>query len=123
MTIITVRAPSGRIDVTARRELALTLTDAVLIPEIGRFDTRARRGFQVHFVDLDLDAMAINGELLSDRNADILVADIAVMEGDWPRETRAAVIQGVLGALAAALRRPEPAPAWWVNFRIIEEGS
>ena len=38
MTIITVTAPEGRLSVDARRELAVTLTDAVLVPEVGASD-------------------------------------------------------------------------------------
>jgi hypothetical protein len=35
VTIITVNAPKGRLSLEQRRELAETLTDAVLVPEVG----------------------------------------------------------------------------------------
>jgi len=48
---------------------------------------------------------------------------VAVMDGDWRREVRAEVIERILAALAEACGLPEPSPAWWVNFRVIDEGS
>lgn len=123
MTVITVTAPDGRIDATQRQRLAETLTDAVLVPEVGQFAQAARRGFQVHFVDLPATHMAIGGTLLSAISVDIIVVDIAVMDGDWRPEVRAEVIRRCLAALAEALGMERPSPAWWINFRVIEEGS
>jgi hypothetical protein len=36
---------------------------------------------------------------------------------------RAEVIERVLAALAAACGLEKSSPAWWVNFRVIDEGS
>lgn len=123
MTVITVTAPVGRLGSAQREELARTLTDAVLVPEVGQFAPAARVGFQVHFVDLPATHMAIGGVLISGQAADIMVIDIAVMDGDWPGEVRREVIERVYTALAAACGMDTPSPAWWVNFRVIEEGS
>lgn len=123
MTVITVTSPLGRIDASQRETLAMTLTDAVLIPEIGQALPAARIGFQVHFHELPPTHMAIGGQLLSRQNADILVVDVAVMDGDWPREVRAEVITRLFAALADALGLQAPSPTWWINFHIIEEGS
>ncbi|WP_030948607.1 tautomerase family protein [Streptomyces sp. NRRL S-646] len=125
MTVITVNAPQGRLSVEQRRTLAETLTDAVLVPEVGRFAPAARVGFQVHFVERAPDMMAIGGRLLADagQELDVMVIDVAVMDGDWHREVRAEVIERVLAALAQACGLPEPSPTWWVNFRVVEEGS
>jgi len=38
MTVITVHTPAGRLSLDQRRTLARTLTDAVLVPEVGRFE-------------------------------------------------------------------------------------
>jgi hypothetical protein len=57
------------------------------------------------------------------READAMVIDVAVMAGDWRQEVRAEVIERVLAAMAAACEVDEPSPAWWVNFRVIDEGS
>lgn len=123
MTVITVTAPVGRLGAEQRTLLAETLTDAVLVPEIGQHVPLARIGFQVHFVDLKSTHMAIGGKLVSENAADIMVVDIAVMDGDWRQEVRAAVIERILAALAAASGMEKPGDAWWVNFRVIEEGS
>ncbi|WP_370416343.1 4-oxalocrotonate tautomerase family protein [Streptomyces fradiae] len=125
MTIITVNTPTGRLNPEQRRKLAETLTDAVLVPEVGQFAPAARVGFQVHFVEREPDMMAIGGRLLADLgpDADAMVIDVAVMDGDWRQEVRAAVIERVLGALAESCDLAEPSPAWWVNFRVIDEGS
>lgn len=125
MTVITVNAPTGRLSLEQRRTLAETLTDAVLVPEVGQFAPAARVGFQVHFVEREPDMMAIGGRLLTDagQGPDVMVIDVAVMDGDWRREVRAEVIRRVLAALAEACGLPEPSPTWWVNFRVIEEGS
>lgn len=125
MTIITVNTPTGRLSQEQRRRLAETLTDAVLEPEVGQFAPPARAGFQVHFVERQPDMMAIGGRLLADigPQADVMVIDVAVMDGDWRQEVRAAVIERLLAALADACWMAEPSPAWWVNFRVIDEGS
>ena len=123
MTVITVTAPKGRIGEEARNQLSVSLTDAVLVPEIGHHVAAARIGFQVHFVELEASHMAIGGQLLSDIDADILVVDVAVMDGDWRNEVRAQVIDRLFAALASAFEMEEPSPTWWINFRIIEEGS
>ncbi|MEU0026183.1 tautomerase enzyme [Streptomyces sp. NPDC006335] len=125
MTIITVNAPKGRLGVERRRELAETLTDAVLVPEVGQHAPAARGGFQVHFVERERDMIAIGGRLLADAapDLDVMVIDIAVMDAAWQRDVRAAVIERVLAALAAACGLEKPSPAWWVNFRVIDEGS
>ncbi|MGI5426479.1 tautomerase family protein [Streptomyces sp. CA-179760] len=125
MTIITVNAPKGRLGLEQRRELAETLTDAVLVPEVGQPAPAARVGFQVHFVEREQDMMAIGGRLLSDadQELDVMVIDIAVMDAAWQPDVRAQVIERVLAALAAACGLQKPAPTWWVNFRVIDEGS
>lgn len=123
MTVITVTAPTGRFPLEQRRKLAETLTDAVLVPEIGQPVPAARAGFQVHFVDLAPDSMAIGGMLLSDQPRDIMVIDIAVMDGDWRQEVRAEVIRRIFAALTDASGLTAPSSAWWVNFRVIDEGS
>jgi phenylpyruvate tautomerase PptA (4-oxalocrotonate tautomerase family) len=125
MTIITVNTPTGRLSLEQRRELAETLTDAVLVPEVGQHAPAARVGFQVHFVERERDMMAIGGRLLADAGPelDVMVIDIAVMDASWQREVRAEVIERVLAALATACGLDTPAPAWWVNFRVIDEGS
>jgi phenylpyruvate tautomerase PptA (4-oxalocrotonate tautomerase family) len=66
LTVITVNAPTGRLSLEQRRELAETLTDAVLVPEVGQHAPAARAGFQVHFVERERDMMAIGGRLLAD---------------------------------------------------------
>ncbi|MPY60388.1 tautomerase family protein [Streptomyces spongiae] len=125
MTIITVNSPKGRLSLEQRRTLAETLTDAVLVPEVGQFAPPARVGFQVHFVEREPDMMAIGGRLLTDvgPDADVMVIDVAVMDGDWRQEVRTAVIERILAALADACGLPQPSPTWWVNFRVIDEGS
>ncbi|SEE16333.1 tautomerase enzyme [Streptomyces sp. TLI_105] len=125
MTVITVNAPKGRLGPEHRRELAETLTDAVLVPEVGQFAPAARAGFQVHFVEREPDMMAIGGRLLTDAgpDPDVMVIDVAVMDGDWRQEVRTQVVERVLAAMADACGLAEPSPAWWVNFRVIDEGS
>ncbi|WP_433591679.1 tautomerase family protein [Nocardia sp. CA-145437] len=125
MTIITVTSHQGRLSLEQRRELARTLTDAALVPEIGHPAPEARIGFQVHFVEREPDMMAIGGVLVADQQppADVMVVDIAVMDGDWTREVRATVIQRTFAALIAATGAAGPEPTWWINFRIIDEGS
>ena len=49
MTVIHVMTPQGRLNVDQRRVLAKTLTDAVLVPEVGKLAPEGRRGYQVHF--------------------------------------------------------------------------
>lgn len=125
MTVITVNTSKARLSQDQRRRLAETLTDAVLVPEVGQFAPAARVGFQVHFVERESDMMAIGGRLLADADPglDVMVIDVAVMDGDWRQEVRSEVIERVLSAMAEACGLPEPAPAWWVNFRVIDEGS
>ncbi|MEH0474785.1 tautomerase enzyme [Streptomyces sp. B21-097] len=125
MTVVTVNTPAGRLGLEQRRELARTLTDAVLVPEVGRFAPPARVGFQVHFVEREPDMMAIGGRLLADvgPDADVMVIDVTVMDGDWRQEARTAVVERVLAAMADACGLPQPSPTWWVNFRVIDEGS
>ncbi|AVV45900.1 tautomerase family protein [Streptomyces sp. ID05-04B] len=125
MTIITVNTPKGRLSLEQRRELAESLTDAVLVPEVGQHAPAARVGFQVHFVERERDMMAIGGRLVADLDpgTDVMVIDLAVMDAAWQPEVRAEVIERVLAALAAACGLEKPAPAWWVNFRVIDEGS
>ncbi|WP_406451910.1 tautomerase enzyme [Streptomyces sp. NBC_01622] len=125
MTVITVNTPKGRLSLGERRALAETLTDAVLVPEVGQFAPAARVGFQVHFMEREPDMMALGGRLLADTGPglDVMVIDVAVMDGDWRREVRAEVIERILAAMAEACGLPEPSPAWWVNFRVIGEGS
>jgi phenylpyruvate tautomerase PptA (4-oxalocrotonate tautomerase family) len=125
MTIITVTSPEGRLDARQRARLAETLTDAVLVPEIGQALPAARVGFQLHFRELSPDHMAIGGMLLSacDPRPDVMTIDVLVMDGHWPVEVRAEAINAVLAAMAAACDMAAPSPTWWVAFRIVEEGS
>jgi phenylpyruvate tautomerase PptA (4-oxalocrotonate tautomerase family) len=123
MTVIVVRHPAQRISVEQRRVLAQSLTDAVLEVECGVITTAARYGFQVHFQELALDQIAIGGRLLTDQPMDAMVVDIAVMDGAWPPSSRATAIKNVLAALRDALDVNEPSANWWVNFRVIDEGS
>lgn len=125
MTVITVNTGKDRLNRDQRRTLAETLTDAVLVPEIGQFTPAARAGFQVHFVEREPDMMAIGGRLLADAGPelDVMVIDVAVMDADWRQNVRAQVIERVLAAMASACGLDKPSPAWWVNFRVIDEGS
>ncbi|MFD9120861.1 hypothetical protein [Streptomyces bottropensis] len=52
-----------------------------------------------------------------------MAIDVAVMNGDWRQEVRTEVIERVLAALADACGLSEPSPTWWVDFRVIDEGS
>ncbi|MFM9556015.1 MULTISPECIES: tautomerase family protein [Streptomyces] len=125
MTVITVNTPQGRLSLEQRRRLAETLTDAVLVPEVGQFAPAARAGFQVHFTERAADMMAIGGRLLVDAEqaADVMVVDVTVMDGDWRREVRAEVVERILAALAEACGVARPSPSWWVTFRVVDEGS
>jgi phenylpyruvate tautomerase PptA (4-oxalocrotonate tautomerase family) len=125
MTVITVNTKKNRLSLDQRRTLAESLTDAVLVPEVGQFAPAARPGFQVHFVEHEPDMTAIGGRLLADAgpDLDVMVIDMAVMAGDWRQEVRAEVIERVLAAMADACGLAKPSPAWWVNFRVIDEGS
>lgn len=123
MTVITLTSPVGRLSADQMRELSVSLTDAVLVPEIGQAVPAARAGFQVHFVELPSTHMAIGGQLISESGADTLVIDIAVMDGDWRGEVRKQVVDNVFAALTKALGAAQAAPGWWVNFRVIDEGS
>jgi hypothetical protein len=123
MTAIIVTYHEGRIDLDQRKELATTLTDAVLIIECGQIIPAARSAFQVHFRPLPLDHMAISGTLLSEQPADILFIELAVMDGYWPDTDRKEVFSNIYSALCAAFKTDKPSPAWWINFRVIGEGS
>lgn len=125
MTVITVNAPTGRLSLDQRRTLARTLTDAVLVPEVGQDEPAARVGFQVHFVERALDHVAIGGILLADvpEPADLMMIDVAVMDAEWGRQIRAEVIERILAAMTEACGLSAPSPAWWVNFRVIDDGS
>ena len=65
MTFIHVMSPQGRIGAGQRRVLAKTLTDAVLVPEVGRLVPEARRGYQVHFLERPLDKRNFRKKVLS----------------------------------------------------------
>ena len=125
MTVITVNTATGRLTRDQRGRLAETLTDAVLVPEVGQFAPAARVGFQVHFVEREPDMMAIGGRLLVEAGPelDVMVIDVAVMDGDWRPEVRGEVIERILAAMAEGCGLTEPSSAWWVNFRVIDEGS
>jgi phenylpyruvate tautomerase PptA (4-oxalocrotonate tautomerase family) len=125
MTVITVNTTKGRLSLEQRRTLAETLTDAVLVPEVGQHAPAARPGFQVHFVERAPDMMAIGGRLLADAQPqpDAMLIDVAVMDADWRQEVRTEVIERILAAMADACGRPKPSPTWWVNFRVIDEES
>jgi phenylpyruvate tautomerase PptA (4-oxalocrotonate tautomerase family) len=122
MTFIHVMTPQGRLNADQRRVLAKSLTDAVLVPEVGRLVPEARRGYQVHFLERPLDMIAHGGELLSDKPSDVMVLDVVVMDCCWTREDREAVMRNIFAALTEALSMKAPSPGWWINFRIIEEG-
>ncbi|RRJ64945.1 tautomerase enzyme [Paenibacillus oralis] len=124
MTMIAVHYPEGRITLEQRRLLAESLTDAVLIPEVGQFCPPARDGFQVRFAEYSAEHMAIGGKLLADGpERDIITVNILVMDGDWPNEVRKEVLENILDCLGKVLEVPEPPPTWWVSFQVIEEGS
>jgi phenylpyruvate tautomerase PptA (4-oxalocrotonate tautomerase family) len=123
MTSITVTYPEGRIDLQQRRSLAQSLTDAVLTIECGQMLEAARIGFQVHFRAMPQDCMAIGGRLLVDAPADILLLDVAVMDAAWTPQDRAQVIDALFAALARGLGVEHASPTWWIQFRVIEEGS
>ena len=125
MTIITVTTPEGRLSIEQRRELAETLTDAVLVPEVGQLAPPARIGFQIHFAERTLDRMAIGGRLFSDmpQPPDVATIDICVMDAAWPPAMRKKVTENVLAAMAKACGLASPSPSWWTTFRTIDEGS
>ena len=125
MTVITVTTPKGRLSPAQRRELAETLTDAVLVPEVGQPAPAARVGFQLRFIELEPDAMAIGGRLLSDlpQAVDVMTIDVAVMDAAWRKPVRSQVIANLLSAMAKACGLAAPAPTWCVMFRVIDEGS
>ncbi|MFI7067592.1 4-oxalocrotonate tautomerase family protein [Kribbella sp. NPDC050124] len=125
MTVITVNTAKDRLSLEQRRRLAETLTDAVLVPEVGQYAPAARPGFQVHFVEREPDMMAIGGRLLTDTQPqpDVMLIDVAVMDADWRQDVRTEVIERILAAMADTCGLPKPSPAWWVNFRVIDEGS
>ncbi|WP_432039248.1 hypothetical protein [Streptomyces cucumeris] len=93
MTIISVNTLKGRLGPEQRRKLAETLTDAVLVPEVGQFAAAARVGFRVHFVEREPDMMTIGGRLLADvePGLDVMVIDVAVMDADWHQAVRAVI--------------------------------
>ena len=82
-------APQGRLNVEQRRKLAITLTDAVLVPEVGKLSPEARRGYQVLFQRAAArHAWHIGGELLCDKSPrDAMLIDVAAMDCclDTPR--------------------------------------
>lgn len=125
MTIITVNTPSGRLSQEQRRQLAESLTDAVLVPEVGQPAPPARAGFQVHFAERAPDSIAIGGKLLCDlpQAPDVATIDICVMDAAWPAHVRKQVTENVLAAMARACGMAAPSPAWWTTFRTIDEGS
>jgi len=125
LTIITVTTPENRLSHEQRRQLAESLTDAVLVPEVGQLAPPARIGFQVHFVERTPDRMAIGGKLLSDQwpMPDVATIDICVMDAAWPKTVRKQVIDNVLAAMARSCGMAAPSPAWWATFRVIDEGS
>lgn len=125
MTIVTVITPEGRLSNEQRRKVAETLTDAVLVPELGQAALPARFGFQVHFAELTSDRMAIGGRLIGDLAPapDLATIDICVMDAAWPPDARRQVIENELTAMARACELDAPSPAWWVTFRTIDEGS
>lgn len=125
MTIITVTTPENRLSQQQRRVLAESLTDAVLVPEIGQHAPAARVGFQVHFVERTPDRIAIGGRLLADQTPmpDVATIDICVMDAAWPKRVRKQVIENVLAAMTKACGMTEASPAWWVTFHVIDEGS
>lgn len=123
MTVININTPAGRLNLEQRCTLAHTLTDAVLVPEVGQLAPAARPGFQVLFTERPADAMAIGGVLLADSPVDAIVIDIAVMDAAWDNDVRVQVIERVLTALTDACGMSAPSPAWWVNFRVIDDGS
>ena len=83
MTVIHVMTPRRRLNADQRRVLAKTLTDAVLVPEVGKLAPEARRGYQVHFTERPLDMIAHGGELLSDKPSDVMVIDVVAMDCCW----------------------------------------
>src|SRR4029450_4317029 len=95
MTFIHMMTPQGRLNSDQRRVLAKTLTDAVLVPEVGKLTPEARRGYQVHFAERPLDMIAHGGELLSDRPSDVMLIDVVVMDWCWTREVRATVTRAL----------------------------
>jgi hypothetical protein len=52
-----------------------------------------------------------------------MTIDVAVMDAAWPTDVRAVVIRNLLAAMAEVLGIAKPSPTWWVNFRVIDEGS
>ncbi|WP_420469907.1 hypothetical protein [Brevundimonas sp. FT23042] len=123
MTVISVTALEGRLSLSQRRLLSQTLTDAVLVPEVGQLAPPARMGFQVQFVERARDFIAIGGALVEDRTVDPILVDILVMDAAWPRQVRASVIANIFEALTAALDQSAPSSEWWVTFRVLEDGS
>lgn len=123
MTVIAVTTSTDRFSLDQRRELARTLTDAVLVPEVGHLAPPARVGFQVHFLEVPADHLAIGGVLSSENGADVIRVDIAVMDSFWPQPVRSQVIENLLAALCAATGHSDAPGSWWVNFRTIDEGS
>lgn len=125
MTVITVRHPDGLFTREQRRELSMSLTDAVLIVECGKVTSFARFGFQVHFQPFGRDHAAIGGVLADEHpgTVDPVIIDIAVMDAGWSREARGQVIRNVFNALCVALGVDTAPPTWWINFRVIDDGS
>ena len=103
MTVITVHAPKDRLSREQRAELAESLTDAVLVPEVGQFAPAARAAAQAQVVEREPDMLAIGGRLLADagQDLDVMVIDVTVMDGDWrqDKQERADMCQRVLRQL------------------------
>ena len=124
MTVITVNAGAGVLTRAHREALALSLTDAVLEVEVGQAEPRARPGFQVWFRNFEIGQMAIGGTLLTEEAADrMMLVDIVVMDGAWPKGDRAAIVDRIYAALRVAFGLAEVPPGWWVVFRTIDDGS
>src|SRR5947209_17515021 len=73
MTVIYVMTPQGRLNADQRRLLAKTLTDAVLVPEVGKLAPEARRRYQLHLADRPLDIIAHCCQLLSVNHTGVVV--------------------------------------------------
>jgi hypothetical protein len=116
MTFIHVMTPQGRFNAGERRILAKSLTDAVLMPEVGRPVPEVPGPFPRTAARHDR-AWRRTAQRQAERRHGVVVMDCC-----WTREDREAVIRNVFAALTEALGMKAPSPGWWINFRIIEEG-